>query len=255
VTPRPPAKLVRAGERYMRLTVLEDRVGYSRFLRCVCDCGTEVQVLTQKWGRRQSCGCLRLPAEVPVGTRFGRLTCVATCFPADKFVKCVCDCGVSRSVGRNNWGTTRSCGCLIAESKTIKAKYGGKSTGPEYQAWRNMWKRCTDPSNKAFKDYGARGISVCERWSDFELFYQDMGQRPGSGFSIDRINNDAGYSPSNCRWATKQEQMLNRRKRTHCHAGHEFTPENTRIYRGERYCRACARIRAAKKRALKAGAS
>lgn len=106
-----------------------------------------------------------------------------------------------------------------------------------------MLSRCTNPQSKSFKDYGGRGITVCERWSEFLNFYADMGQRPSPKHSIDRIDNERGYEPGNCRWETRQVQNLNRRLRTHCGRGHEFTDENTRIYRGERYCRTCGRER------------
>ena len=82
---------------------------------------------------------------------------------------------------------------------------------PEFQAWKDVLSRCTNPINKRWDRYGGRGISVCERWQKFENFYADMGERP-KGKQIDRINNDKGYSPDNCRWVTRKENMNNREK-------------------------------------------
>lgn len=85
----------------------------------------------------------------------------------------------------------------------------GLSRTPENQVWRDMKQRCNNPNAQRYDRYGGRGIKVCERWETFKNFYEDMGQRPGKGYSIERINNDGNYEPGNCKWATRAEQSRN----------------------------------------------
>ena len=95
-----------------------------------------------------------------------------------------------------------------------RVKHGGFMNGketPEHYVWRAMVDRCTVPTHKAFDAYGGRGITVCKRWLNYKNFLADMGKRPSTKHSIDRINNDKGYSPSNCKWATRSEQQRNKR--------------------------------------------
>jgi hypothetical protein len=130
--------------------------------------------------------------------------------------------------------------------KVVHGHTVGHNISPTYRTWRSMIARCYYPTEAAYPDYGAKGVRICDRWRhDFVAFLADMGPRPPA-CSIDRIDNTKGYEPGNCRWADKYTQARNRRTpvrqaRTHCKRGHEFTAENTRMSRGYRTCRACAR--------------
>jgi hypothetical protein len=143
-----------------------------------------------------------------MGQRFGRLV-VTEQLNCDKHRqmtwRCLCDCGkfTKSSSYRLRRGSTNSCGC----SRRI---HNAKSRTKEYQTWRSMIKRCCDSQNASYKYYGARGITVCKRWHEFENFRRDMGNQPHNQ-SLDRIDNNAPYSPQNCRWTTAHQQSRNRR--------------------------------------------
>jgi len=148
--------------------------------------------------------------------RFGRLLIVRRLPPsASGCVRVVvrCDCGISKTValGKLCSGNTRSCGCLRRELQTIHGHGRSGAQSPEYLAWANMLKRCLRPNYAIFASYGGRGISVTKRWLSFPNFLADMGLRPSPKHSLDRRNNDKGYSKRNCRWATRTQQMRNTR--------------------------------------------
>lgn len=148
------------------------------------------------------------------GKQFGRLFVLGPIPPVDgsgrKRWACHCDCGsfmVARS-GELRRGDTTSCGCAKKAALTTHGQSIQRTRS--YTTWDGMIQRCTNPRNKKYHLYGGRGILVCEPWLTFEQFFADMGERP-EGLTIDRINPDGNYEPSNCRWATAKEQNRNLR--------------------------------------------
>jgi hypothetical protein len=155
-------------------------------------------------------------ALIPLlGKRFGLLTVVERLgnneLGQPRWL-CVCDCGnkivrLGSNIRPDKRNQFRNCGCL---SGTANLSHGHANT-PIYRTWSGMIQRCTNPARGDFHRYGGRGIRICSRWFVFEHFLADMGERP-EGLTLDRINNDGNYEPSNCRWATHVEQMNNTSK-------------------------------------------
>ena len=163
----------------------------------------------------------------PIGQTYDRLTVVSEAQPrinargkALRVWVCICSCGacVTRETAylSPSYKFERSCGCAKSEKTRARNFVHGlgskEARPPEYEVWRAMRRRTTNKKCADYQYYGARGIKVCDRWNDFIVFYADMGPRPTAGHSIDRINVNGDYGPSNCRWATAVEQRHNQRR-------------------------------------------
>lgn len=163
-------------------------------------------------------------AGVPsvVGTRFGTMVTAGPVRSGGpgvgRIVDVVCDCGERKTVRVRHLALAKTCGnrSLHAACNTQHGHApivaGVLRRSPTYNSWMNMIQRCTNPNRPDWERYGGRGITVCEAWSDFATFLADMGERP-TGRTLDRVDNEGGYEPDNCRWATAVEQRRNQRPR------------------------------------------
>jgi hypothetical protein len=150
--------------------------------------------------------------------RFGRLTVLRFSHTGKwgkAFWACLCDCGRETAVSGEDLksGNTASCGCFHKTHIANRTRTHGHTGTSIYNRWKEMMGRCYNPKHPRYADYGGRGIRVCERWHDFTNFLADMGEPP-PGLTLDRIDNNKGYEPGNCRWATVQEQNTNQRPKS-----------------------------------------
>ena len=157
--------------------------------------------------------------------RFGRLTVLSRVENTATGQACWmvrCDCGVVKNVRGQALrdGVTLSCGCLNRENAVALKTTHGFSKHSAFRSWKSMVARCTDPTDKDYPGYGGRGVSVCSEWLDIANFVMDMGEKP-TGMTLERINNDEGYRPDNCRWATPIEQGSNKRNNNNLVIGGE----------------------------------
>jgi hypothetical protein len=160
------------------------------------------------------------------GQRSGRLVAIEIAgkgLRRENLWSCKCDCGrvVAVAAAPFKRGNVASCGCLFRESRGGNTKHGG-SNERLYSIWKTMLQRCSNPSRRAYRHYGGRGIKVCAAWSDYSAFREwALGSGYRADLTIDRIDADAGYSPANCRWASRKAQSGNRRNCIYVEVGSE----------------------------------
>jgi hypothetical protein len=218
------------GQKFGRLRVIKKNDDDPRrhrgvFWLCECGCGNSKSVLTYSLtsGYTKSCGCITKENPPRLkdfsGQKFGRLTAIK---PAERNHRgktqwiCRCDCGNQHITQTTNLtsGDTKSCGCY---SKGKPNNEQGKESSTRlYSIWRGMIRRCNDKSWKHYHRYGGRGISYCKEWGDFQTFKEwALLNGYNKDLTLDRVENNLGYSPSNCRWATTRTQNINRRPKKH----------------------------------------
>lgn len=201
------------GQRFGRLLALREngRIRNSVAWECRCDCGTVKTVdgssLRHRTAPVRSCGCLLREAQTIdlTGIAYGRWTVIKRDMSKKGcFWLCRCECGSEKSIASNSLrvGQSTSCGCKRKESTQSKCR--------EYAIWRGMLSRCENPANAAYARYGGRGIAVCKQWHSFDAFLEDVGPRPSANHSLDRIDPNGGYEPTNVRWSDWKTQANNR---------------------------------------------
>lgn len=213
------------GEKFGKLIVLRKH-GYTNGKRksilwlCKCDCGNEVLRTSShlKQNYVSTCGkCNLINDSDYIGKKFGYWTIIDSATGKDrkKAYLCECKCGKRKIVYLDTLkqGTSKSCGCFHREEMKQRQTTHGKTGQRIIRIYYDMKSRCYDEKNKRFSDYGGRGIKICDEWKNNPARFVEWSNENGyaDGLSIDRIDNDGDYEPSNCRWITLKQQAQNRR--------------------------------------------
>ena len=218
------------GQKFGKITVVK-LAGFENgwyLWECICDCGNKKIIKSRDMKKTKSCGCMKGAVKDITGNRYGKLTVMnfVETKKQQAYFLCRCDCGKEIIIRSNSlkMGRSKSCGCLGHPQNIIHGDCGKTKL---YKAWSAIQQRCENPKNKGYFKYGGRGIKLCQEWHDYVNFKKwavENGYKENAGLSIDRIDNNGNYEPSNCRWTNIYVQSHNTRK------NHNIT------YNGETKC-------------------